>query len=133
MIAPEVVQTAAMYPMHCVGCTNVYGPFIDFERETHSGRIYLCRDCARTAARLFGFSKGKKLEELSAAAVSLETATERIAELEALTVQLAPIEAEKDAVIADLNEQLSALESQINMLKGHMAEEAELNLQLARG
>ena len=46
---------------------------------------------------------------------------------------LYPIEGAKDAVIKDLEEQIQALESQMNALKGHIAEEAELNLQLARG
>jgi len=133
MIEPQIVETAAMYPMHCAGCTNVYGPFVDFERETHAGRIYLCRKCARTAARLFGFSKGRKLEELSNAAESLESAQALIADLEHQVEILYPIEGAKDAVIKDLEEQIQALESQMNALKGHIAEEAELNLQLARG
>ncbi len=72
MLEPIIVDHPSQFPTNCVGCTSQTGPMLDTHREIDGyGRIYLCSRCAKNHARILGFTDGKRLDELEAAADSL--------------------------------------------------------------
>src|SRR5262245_18468650 len=59
----EVVPSAIKRPWHCV-CGSQKGPLIDTFYQTNDDIIYICKQCARRAARKFGFAPGERYDEL---------------------------------------------------------------------
>lgn len=72
MREPMLVDHAPHVPCACCICTNQTGPFADMFFEDRAGRKYVCKRCARSVSRLFGFAPGKRLDELSEAASLVE-------------------------------------------------------------
>ena len=68
----ELIPAPVGVPWGCFVCQSATGPLVDTQTEHQAiGRIYLCKLCARRAARLYGFAPGKKLDELADASTSL--------------------------------------------------------------
>lgn len=67
-----LVDHAPHIPCACCICTNQTGPFADTFFEDRAGRKYVCKRCAKSVARLFGFAPGERMDELSEAASLVE-------------------------------------------------------------
>jgi hypothetical protein len=68
------LEAANAFPFRCVACVNAKDVLDTFVEVPGWGRVFICKNCARTAAREFGFSRGKEQERLSNAAEVLAEA-----------------------------------------------------------
>lgn len=92
MLEFQLIQAPVTKPWKCATCPNVSVPMTDtFIDIDGYGRVYQCQDCARRSGRVHGFVKGKRQEELNAAAKDL-TLKER--ENDALGESLAALQEE---------------------------------------
>jgi hypothetical protein len=105
MREPQVVDHAEMHPYACQ-CGNTSGPLLDTFVENHAGRIYVCRRCAKTYSRLFGFARGKKLDELEGATVAVEAKDAEIARLVATISELRTSQRSEGQVVRELRLEL---------------------------
>lgn len=71
--AYEQVRQPHGPPWGCVLCGSATGPLADTYAENPLGRMYVCRSCARRLNRVFGFTPGKQLDELTAAVETCDT------------------------------------------------------------
>lgn len=85
---PIIVTHAQMEPYACCVCTNTTGPFSDTFFEDRFGRKYLCLRCVKTNARIHGLASGKRLDELSNVAATVEGKDAEIAALQAQVEEL---------------------------------------------
>ena len=100
-----VLERAIGFPGTCIGCNSQTGPVLDTHREVAGLRVYLCQECIKRGARIFGFVEGNRLDELAGASASV---------------------AEKEREIAALQEQL---EQAKNLLEGHLRNANELDVE----
>jgi hypothetical protein len=90
MLEFQLVDSPFVFPQACVGCLSQKGPMVDTHRQIPGfGHIYICHVCGKTSARLLGFAKGERLDELSAASDGI---VERDREIKSLREQLASTE-----------------------------------------
>lgn len=111
-------------PWGCVHCTSAQGPLADTYAQNALGRMYVCKSCARRLNRVFGFTPGKRLEQLSA---SLET-------VEALEAELA--RKEKDNLVLvqavkGLEIELEIAHAEVQALKDRETTRRAVDAQLA--
>lgn len=83
MIEFMVVDHPAVHPNCCVICGSGKGPIVDTHVEKWGDHLYLCRLCVTRAARVYGLVKGPKMDELLAAADSLDEKDRQLAVLKA--------------------------------------------------
>jgi hypothetical protein len=79
----QIVDGPVMPPHKCICCPSFKDKVIDTKVDIvllpDGGRVYICRNCARQAAVLFGFAKGEKAEKLQEAAVMLDETRKELA------------------------------------------------------
>jgi hypothetical protein len=126
MLEFEVVDHASIFPMNCAVCQSQKPPFIDTFSENPVGRIYLCKSCARRAARQFGFAPGKRLDELADASTALEA---KQAEVAALLEEITALRMENGAERAALK----SLKAQLDHASGTRQQIEHLAATLERG
>jgi hypothetical protein len=102
-----LVDTAALFPYAC-SCGNAHGPLLDTFFENAVGRVYVCKRCAKTYARLYGFAPGKRLDEV---AQTLTRAEEIEAELAKANAEHERLEGELVALRRELAEARELLEA----------------------
>lgn len=83
-----LVDTPSQWPSCCITCGSQRGPLADTGVERNGERIYACKRCVMTFARVFGFVKGEKMEELSRAVDELAARDRQIAAHEDALVKL---------------------------------------------
>src|SRR5438552_8191772 len=106
-------------PYRCSLCPVGESPILDTGIEFPGvGRVYICKRCSRDVARLWGFSKGKALDELMNASEDLKRKDKQVDEMNEILVELTGQLKVKDLMI-------KALESDKENLR---AELAHLNL-----
>ena len=131
MIEFMEIPAPTSFPWACVGCMSQKGPMIDTHRELPGyGHVFVCVRCAKTAARLLGFAKGDKLDELSQAADAVH---ERELEIGSLREQLVALGSERDGLnvlIRELKDELSLAHARVTQLEGAFADEAKRALSL---
>src|SRR6266576_6230841 len=72
------LAAADQFPFRCVSCLNAHEVLDTFVEVPAWGRVFICKQCVRTGARMYGFSKGKEQDRLETASVELaEMAKER--------------------------------------------------------
>jgi hypothetical protein len=81
MIEPALVDHPVAFPQACVACMSQQGPLIDTHVEKPFGHVYVCAKCVKTFARLMGFAKGEKLNELEGAIMLLADRDRQIEKL----------------------------------------------------
>jgi hypothetical protein len=141
LIDMQIVPTAELSPRRCVHCGGNIGPFVDvaeIEIPTVNGpiayHIYLChRMCARSVARVGGYAPGKKMQELSNAAVQLAEAEKEKAAL--IEKRDGLMETVKALAVKETlkDERIAFLEGRVSQLQGRIAAEAQANLALVTG
>ena len=108
MIEYQKVDAATLWPHNCALCRSQAGPFADTILENDAGeRSYVCESCVRRCARLFGYAKGKRMDELSAASGALQAREQEI-------TQLTGRQAELDAQIVSYERELRLQESELS-------------------
>ena len=124
MLEYQIVDHASMFPMNCSICQSQKGPFVDTFAENPVGRIYICKSCARRAARIFGFAPGKKLDELQDASVLLE---QKDAEVSGLLEEITEIRMQNGserATVKDLAGRLEEANARLQTIE-HLAAQVE--------
>jgi hypothetical protein len=138
MAIQDIVEVAELTPKACVGCGGNIGPFVDvaeIEIPTVNGpiawHVYLChRICARSVARVGGYAPGKKMNELSNAAIQLaEAEKEKESLSERLEVATAFI-ATQNAGLEEKTQKIDFLEGRVKQLQERITAEARANLNL---
>jgi hypothetical protein len=76
----QKVDTPTIFPMRCVTCPEAHDLLDTHVEILGHGHVYVCKNCARTAARLHGWSKGKEQDRLSNAIDVLKAKDKEIAE-----------------------------------------------------
>lgn len=105
-----VLDRAPFFPHTCVGCTSPKGPLLDTHREVgNTGlRVYLCQDCIKRGARLLGFAKGERMNELASANEMLMEREREVAnllkEVSALTANRAAEAERAEALVQTLSD-----------------------------
>jgi hypothetical protein len=138
MAIQDIVEKAELTPKACVGCGGNIGPFIDvaeIEIPTVNGpiawHVYLChRICARSVARVGGYAPGKKMNELSNAAVQLAEKEKELAAIYEKRNGLLDTVKGLTAKEALKDERIAYLEGRVSQLQGRIASEAQANLAL---
>lgn len=106
MREPMIVPAPTIAPWGCSFCQSATGPLLDTFYENPLGRQYVCKKCARSHARGFGFAPGKRMDELSDAAALLEVKEAELvaqqAQIEGLTLEVARLKGYQ----ADLEQRL---------------------------
>lgn len=110
---PIVVASALMFPYGCTSCINPEAPFLDTQYDNPVGRVYVCSKCARDAARTFGWTSGKKLNELKNAADTIRDNEKQMEEIQAVVNDLIEATKTKDAIV-------KAQEITIDKLQGEL-------------
>lgn len=119
-----LVDHAPLYPQQCILCDSQKGPHLDTHRELSINgtgwRIYVCQECARRAARGFGFTKGKRMDQLMK---TNELIAQREREIQKASVDLAEanhyledttrLAEERARTIEDQKAYIARLEAQI--------------------
>jgi septal ring factor EnvC (AmiA/AmiB activator) len=120
------VEYPTMFPQACVACTSQKGPIADTFRDLPGyGHVYVCERCAKSFARIFGYSDGKRLDELENASKLL---VERERDLSGMTQELARVSLALDDAehqIADLKEKLRDSDNRTESLRAAMKVGAE--------
>lgn len=116
-----LADTPVHWPCMCVTCGSQKGPIADTGNERNGERIYLCKRCVMTLARVFGFAKGEKMDELSRAVDVLAEKDRQLetqaADNEALRAQLSDARRRGEA-LNTLLEQARAKElTQANLIQ----------------
>ena len=119
MIEYMLVETATIFPMTCV-CGSAKGPLVDTMIENPVGRVYLCKLCARRAARLYGFAPGKRLDELADAETTLQAKEDEIAKLVAAIEELRLQNGSERRTVKDLQARLSSVQD-VQQTSRHLA------------
>ena len=131
------VDGATLYPFRCLFCVeqrDVLDTMLDLEvGQLKWGRVYVCKNHARTGARLFGLSKGKEQERLLTADDALATLEKERDEYkknaEVLGVMVKTVEGEAAAV----REERDNLRGRVKQLEYRLAQEARAALELVGG
>lgn len=124
MIEMQLVDVPTQFPMAC-SCGNQKGPLVDTHREKLGAHEYVCLECGKKYASLFGLAPWKDVEE-KAKIAQMVASLER--ELDVTRTQL---KAERDEselkgrVIEDLSEKLDNAEGKIASLTERMNQAAE--------
>jgi hypothetical protein len=134
----EIVETAELTPRACVVCNGNIGPFVDvgeIEIATVNGpipyHIYLChRIHAREVARIGGYAPGKKMNELSNAAVQLAEAEKELADLKERLFTAGLVGEEMIRRLEGREERINFLEGRVKQLEGVIGEKARADLNL---
>jgi hypothetical protein len=120
------VEYPTMFPQACVACTSQKGPIADTFRDLPGyGHVYVCERCAKSFARIFGYSDGERLDELENASKLVK---ERERDVANLTKELAKTTlALQDAghEVADLKMRLRDSENRTESLRAAMKIGAE--------
>jgi dsRNA-specific ribonuclease len=80
----KLVDAPSSFPARCLLCPSQKGPILDtgvdtpFPGPNAAGAVYVCRTCARKIAKVYGFAKGEKLEQLENAAEELTVLEKRM-------------------------------------------------------
>lgn len=85
MIEFVVVDYPAIKPQRCVACNSSTGPLVDTLAEQWGDRIYLCKLCVKRSAKLLGFVRGDKADQLDNA---MEVVAAKDSELDILTAEV---------------------------------------------
>jgi len=114
MIEAQLVPNPGFFPGCCVFCMSQTGPIIDTRVERPAlGRLYVCKRCVKQAAVLYGFAKGKRLDQLEHASRELEQAEKDISDRNEWV-------AERDDKIRALVEQLRQREEALEEALGEV-------------
>lgn len=124
MREPMIVDHAPHIPCACCVCTNQTGPFADTFFEDRAGRKYVCKRCAKSHARVFGFSAGKRMDELSDAASLVEAKDAELAKAQATIEELRLANGGERATVKDLRSRLEDATGKLQ-LTGKMAASVE--------
>lgn len=115
--------TGPIFPHCCIACNSQHD-LIDTMSETAIGRVYFCKSCARRCARIFGFSPGKKLDELQNAS---EILVRKEAEQEKLLEEITGLRMEcgtERKTVKDLQGRLQYAEGRLQQIE-HLAATVE--------
>jgi hypothetical protein len=134
----RIVEKAELTPRFCVACHGNIGPFVDvaeIEIATVNGpiayHVYLChRICARAVARVGGYAPGKKMNELSNAAVQLAEAEKELADLKERLFTAGLVGEEMIRRLEGREERINFLEGRVKQLEGVIGEKARADLNL---
>lgn len=125
------VESAVFNPHSCVGCRGVQGPMVDtMIVHPQYGRIYICTGCVKRAARILGFAKGTRLEELSQAAAALGQRDKAIEEMTLLRDRAEAEKAAAEKMLQDTSDELGLAYGRIKQLEERIAGEARAALEL---
>lgn len=124
MREPMIVDTAPHLPCACCVCTNQTGPFADTFFEDRAGRKYVCKRCAKSVARLFGFAPGKRMDELENATVLVEGKDAELAKAAATIEELRLANGGERATVKDLRARLEDASGRLQATR-HMAAQME--------
>lgn len=124
MKEPVIVTHAQMEPYACSVCTNTQGPFSDTFFEDKFGRKYLCQRCVKTNARVHGFAKGARMDELQNATVVLEQKDAELAKAVETIEELRLANGGERATVKDLRARLEDATGRLQ-LTGKMAASVE--------
>ena len=126
MIDFIAVEFPAIFPQACVACTSQKGPIADTHRDLPGyGHVYVCERCAKSFARIFGYSDGKRLDELENAS---KLVVERERDLAKMSEALAWTRQHlQDAQhqITDLQGKLRDSDNRVESLRASMRQGAE--------
>lgn len=128
-----VVESGSFYPNCCIACNGYKGPLADLHVETHSGRVYVCRSCAKRLAIVFGFTKGEQMEKLTRAAERLELGEKQMDEA---LCRIADMESDQTQLLGELRalqDYRAFAEGRIAQLEALISEDAKTRLQVANG
>lgn len=129
-----LVPAPTQFPYGCVGCQSQAGPLVDTHRELPGfGHVYFCPRCLKTGARLYGYAKGARLDELESAAAAL---IERDAEIESLSRQLEAAQEGHNTVVhhdAETADELAQANARISQLEGMLRDQTDTALSLIGG
>lgn len=121
-----VVPHPSFMPMACACCGSAAGPVVDTHRELPVyGRVYVCELCVTRAARVLGLVKGKRMNELQAAAKRLSHAEEQAAQLLVERDDLNLVVQARDEHIERLKAELEEERGKLEGLREHLKGEAE--------
>lgn len=125
MLEPIIVDHPEVFPSTCAACGTQTGPMLDTHRELANLRVYVCRRCSKNHARIFGFAKGERLDELENAAASV---AELVNEIASLSEQLAISHTrhlERDREDRERNDAAVQLRERVHQLEGTIRERNE--------
>jgi hypothetical protein len=134
----RIVEKAELTPRFCVACHGNIGPFVDvaeIEIATVNGpiayHVYLChRICARAVARIGGYAPGKKMNELSNAAVQLREKEKELVERDEIVRILRAESANRAGAIGALQQAYDQAIGRVKQLEGVIGEKARADLNL---
>ena len=107
MIDYTAVEFPAIFPQACVACTSQKGPIADTHRDLPGyGHVYVCERCAKSFARIFGYSDGKRLDEL-------ENASKLVVERERDLAKMAEALAETRTQLQNARHQVTDLQGKL--------------------
>ena len=127
------VEGATLFPFRCVACAEQRDVLDTGGQIPQWGQIYLCKNCARTAARLFGFSKGKELDRLSGAAEVLDSVEGERDQYKAERDELQKELMKADLALDEATKENAQLKGRVAQLQSRIAEEAKAALELVGG
>ena len=129
-----VIPHPINFPQACIACMGQKGPVLVTHRALPGyGDVYVCESCAKRISRAFGFADGKRLDELSSAA---KTVNERDRDIAGLSKQLTEYERKLgDAVKRgdDLEADVAFFEGRVSLLEGRLREAGHSALELVGG
>ena len=139
------MQLLPTAPEPCSLCGNNTGPFtltdkmyIQFVTPNAAGTgpktsaVIICQGCARDIARINGFSQGKKLEELKAAADQIREWEKEIGNIRETNSKLVEQTEAFRRHASELTSERDQLLGRVHQLEARLKERAESDLALAQ-
>ena len=129
----QKVEGATLFPYHCVSCLNqrdVLDTNVDLPQWGH---VYVCKVCARTSARIFGFSKGKEQDKLANAAEVVEELEKLVEETNGERKRLGDELIKAELHNDSLMKENAQLKGRVAQLQSRIADEARAALELVGG
>lgn len=111
MLEPVLVEQPV--GLQACTCGSQKAPLLRTFREIGGVEEYVCQACAKSYARLFGFAKGERLDELSEAA---STVAAKDREITSLTEQLG----ESTMQVESRDKHILALDGEIEILEARV-------------
>lgn len=118
------------FPHYCIACGGgQQGPVLDTHREVGGLRVYLCRECVKRSARIFGFTAGERLDELAAAAGSLEEKERELAQIRFQLSEANDVIWNQGQYLHVANDEVEGLQARVNQLETTIRETAVVSQQ----
>lgn len=129
------VPSGNVPPYACVVCRTTEGPMLDTHAEIPGyGRIYLCKNlCVRTGARVAGYAKGQRQNELLDAQKMADTFAAELDKSRASIASLESMNATQADRLGEQRDTIEYLEGRLAQVSAAAQEQAAHIVDVTRG